>query len=167
MPVQALVPVLAQALMREQSSRAPAAGTARCTLRPAHAQATHSHSPLCPKSNSALVCSPVLLSITPHAQRDTHLSASLLFECPSLQGLRDKYENLFQAPQGGAMILFMWQDDMTGFAHFIDACLERVYTSAGPPVGYQVSDQPRGNDVFIPPLGSSCTATCEQFSTAL
>ena len=25
---------------------------------------------------------------------------------------------------------------------FIDACLERVYTSAGPPVGTQASDQP-------------------------
>ena len=26
--------------------------------------------------------------------------------------------------------------------HGIDACLERVYTSAGPPVGDQASDQP-------------------------
>ena len=42
------------------------------------------------------------------------------------------------------MILFMWQDDISGDAHFIDACLERVSTSAGPPVGdrwYQASDQ--------------------------
>ena len=29
-----------------------------------------------------------------------------------------------------------------GVAQFIDACLERVYTSAGPPVGNQASDQP-------------------------
>ena len=46
------------------------------------------------------------------------------------------------APQGDAMILFMWQDDIIGVARFIDACLERVYTSAGPPVGDQASDQP-------------------------
>ena len=30
------------------------------------------------------------------------------------------------------MILFMWQDDIIGVARFMDACLERVYTSAGP-----------------------------------
>ena len=33
------------------------------------------------------------------------------------------------------MILFMWQNDIIGVAHLIDACLGRVYTSAGPPVG--------------------------------
>ena len=32
------------------------------------------------------------------------------------------------------MILFMWQNDIIGGARFIDACLERVSTSAGPPV---------------------------------
>ena len=31
----------------------------------------------------------------------------LVSECPALQDLRDRYENLFQAPQGDAMILFM------------------------------------------------------------
>ena len=66
----------------------------------------------------------------------------LWFECPTLQDLLDRYENLFQAPQGHAMILFMWQDDIIGVARFIDACLERVYTSAGPPMGDQASDQP-------------------------
>ena len=66
----------------------------------------------------------------------------LLFECPALQDLRDRYENLFQAPQGDAMLLFMWQDDIIGVARFIDACLERMSTSAGPPVGDQASDQP-------------------------
>ena len=67
----------------------------------------------------------------------------LLFECPALQDLRDRYENLFQAPQGHAVILFMWQDDIIGgVARFIDACLERVSTSAGPPVRDQASDQP-------------------------
>ena len=40
------------------------------------------------------------------------------------------------------MILFLWQDDIIGVARFLDACLERVYTSAGPPVGDQASDQP-------------------------
>ena len=70
-----------------------------------------------------------------------------MFECPALQNLRDRYENLFQAPQGDAMInlmniLFIWQDDIIGVARFIDACLERVSTSAGPPVGDQASDEP-------------------------
>ena len=40
------------------------------------------------------------------------------------------------------MIFFMWQDDIMGVARFIAACLERVDTSAGPPVGDQASDQP-------------------------
>ena len=40
------------------------------------------------------------------------------------------------------MILFMWQDDIIGVARFVDACLERVSASAGPPVGDQASDQP-------------------------
>ena len=40
------------------------------------------------------------------------------------------------------MILFMWQDDMLGVAWFIDGCLGRVQTLAGPPVGDHVSDQP-------------------------
>ncbi len=66
----------------------------------------------------------------------------LVFECPASQDLRDRNKNLFQAPHGDAMILFMWQDDIIGVARFIDACLERVYTSAGPPVGDQASDQP-------------------------
>ena len=43
---------------------------------------------------------------------------------------------------GNAVILIMWPDDITGVARFIDACLERVYTSDGPPVGDQASDQP-------------------------
>ena len=33
--------------------------------------------------------------------------------------------------------LFMSQDDILGVARVIDACLERVYTSAGPPIGDQ------------------------------
>ena len=64
----------------------------------------------------------------------------LLVECPALQDLLDRYENLFQAPQNDAMILFMWQDDIIGVARFTDACLERVSTLAGPPMGDQASD---------------------------
>ena len=37
----------------------------------------------------------------------------------------------------------MWQADIIGVARFIEACLERVYTSAGPPRGGQASDQPQ------------------------
>ena len=46
----------------------------------------------------------------------------IVFECPALQTLRDRYENLFQAPQGDAMTLFMWQSDIIGVALFVDAC---------------------------------------------
>ena len=62
---------------------------------------------------------------------------NIVFECPVLQDMQDRYQNLFQAAQGEAMILFMWQDDNIGFARFIDVCLESlsVYASAGPPVG--------------------------------
>ena len=66
----------------------------------------------------------------------------LLFECPALQDLLNRYENLFQAPHGDAVILFMRQDDIIGVAWIIDASLERVYSSAGPLVGHQASDQP-------------------------
>ena len=38
-----------------------------------------------------------------------------------------------------AMILFVLQDDIIGV---VDACLERVYTSTGPSVRDQASDQP-------------------------
>ena len=52
------------------------------------------------------------------------------------------FKKLFQAPHGDVMIFFMRQDDIIGAARFIDACLERVHTSAGPPMGAQASDQP-------------------------
>ena len=32
-----------------------------------------------------------------------------VFECPALQGLRDRSKTLFKALLGDAMILFMWQ----------------------------------------------------------
>ena len=40
----------------------------------------------------------------------------IVCECPALQDLCDRYEILFQAPQGDAMILFMSQDDIIGVA---------------------------------------------------
>ena len=76
----------------------------------------------------------------PHCHRCAQTSTAS--KCPALQDLRGRFENLFQAPQGDAMILFMWQDDTIDVARFIGACLERVYTSAGPPAGDQASDQP-------------------------
>jgi hypothetical protein len=36
----------------------------------------------------------------------------------------------------------MRQDETIGVALFIDACLETVYTSAGPPLGDHALDQP-------------------------
>ena len=54
-----------------------------------------------------------------------------MFECPALQDLRDRYENLLQAPQGDAIVPFMWQDDSVGVARIFDECLERVSTSQG------------------------------------
>ena len=88
-----------------------------------------------------------------------------MFECPALQGMRDRYGNLFRAPQGDAMILFMWQDDIIGVARFIDACLERVYTSAGPPVGtrHLISPELAGKDVrffFFLHSGRLCGGVC-------
>ena len=49
------------------------------------------------------------------------------------------------------MILFMWQDDIIGVARFIDACLERVYTSATLPWGtrHLISPELAGKDVMI------------------
>ena len=41
-------------------------------------------------------------------------ACSLVFKCPALQDLRDRYENLLQGPQGNATLLFMWQDDIIG-----------------------------------------------------
>ena len=56
--------------------------------------------------------------------------------------MRETYENLLQAPEGDAMILFMWHDDINDVARYISGMLrDRVYTSAGPPVGDQASDQ--------------------------
>jgi hypothetical protein len=40
-----------------------------------------------------------------------------------MQHVRHEYADLFEGPQGTAMILLMWQDNLTGVARFIDACL--------------------------------------------
>ena len=100
---------------------------------------------------ACLACLPVLALEPAHTEKGAHCRLSAGAQGPQRSGLtsyqlryhlKDRYENLFQAPQGDAMILVMWQDDLLGVAWFIDACSERVYTSAGPPVGDQASDQP-------------------------
>ena len=64
--------------------------------------------------------------------------------------LRYKNKNLFHAPRGDAMILLLRQDDIISVSRFTNACLERVYTSAGPRMGDQASASPRlaGQDVM-------------------
>jgi hypothetical protein len=52
----------------------------------------------------------------------TKESLYIVLECPALQDLRERYEDLFQAPQGDAMMLFMWQDDIIGVAQSIEKC---------------------------------------------
>ena len=41
-------------------------------------------------------------------------------ECPALQVLRDKRPHLFEGTRAGAMVLFMWQDDMLGVVRLIE-----------------------------------------------
>lgn len=41
-----------------------------------------------------------------------------------MQHVRHEYADLFEGPQGTAMILLMWQDNLTGVARFFDACLD-------------------------------------------
>jgi hypothetical protein len=40
--------------------------------------------------------------------------------------LLDRHKTLFQAPQGAAMSLFVWLDDASGVACFMDACSQRA-----------------------------------------
>ena len=65
----------------------------------------------------------------------------LVFECPALQDLRDKRPHLFDGAQTNAMVLFMWQDDITGVVRFIDECLERSST-------HLISPEMAGKDVM-------------------
>ena len=66
------------------------------------------------------------------AQRVIGDEKHMVFECPTLQDLRDKRPHLFANRQAGAMVVFLWQDDTIGVVRFIDECLERIYTSDQP-----------------------------------
>ena len=54
----------------------------------------------------------------------------LVFECPALQSIRDKYPGLFGADIV-SMQQFMWQLDIVGIAHFVMDCFD--YLDAGSP----------------------------------
>ena len=47
-----------------------------------------------------------------------HDERHLVFECPAMQPVRDRYPALF-SPAQGTMQLFMWQQDIVGVAHYI------------------------------------------------
>ena len=47
----------------------------------------------------------------------------MVFECPALQGVRDKYAALF-VDGASAMQQFMWQQDVIGVAHFVQDCFD-------------------------------------------
>ena len=48
----------------------------------------------------------------------------LVFECPALQRIRDKYPGLFHVD---TMRLFMWQTDTIGVANFIRDCFAHMH----------------------------------------
>ena len=75
----------------------------------------------------------------------------LVFECPALQDFRDRYEKLFQAPQGHAMILIMWQDDIIGVAPYIDAGLKDCTHQLALPWGtrHLISPESAGKNVLF------------------
>ena len=52
-----------------------------------------------------------------------HDERHLVFECPAMQCVRDRYPALF-GPAKSTMVLFMWQHDIVGVAHFIKDCFE-------------------------------------------
>ena len=47
----------------------------------------------------------------------------MVFECPALQGVRDKYAALF-VDGASTMQQFMWQQDVIGVAHFVQNCFD-------------------------------------------
>ena len=47
----------------------------------------------------------------------------MVFECPALQRVRDKYATLF-VHATYTMQQFMWQADLGGVAHFIKDCFD-------------------------------------------
>ena len=70
----------------------------------------------------------------------------LVFECPHLQPIRDKYPSLFQCP---TMLQFFWQADLIGVTKFVSECLD-VMLGADSDDQSQTSDQPEvaGIDVI-------------------
>ena len=63
----------------------------------------------------------------------------VVFECPGLQDIRDRYQGLF-GEHATTVLQFMWQDDIRGVAMFIKECLGVYYGTD--PCGGQASDQP-------------------------
>ncbi len=63
----------------------------------------------------------------------------VVFECPGLHDIRDRYPGVF-GEHAATMLQFMWQDDIRGVAMFIKECLG-VYHGTDPDGG-QASDQP-------------------------
>ncbi len=65
------------------------------------------------------------------AQRHCHLcdmhalgdERHLVFECPGMQGIRDRYPSLFAVT---TMQHFMWQDDIVGVALFVRDCFDLI-----------------------------------------
>ena len=55
--------------------------------------------------------------------RALHDGRHLVFECPAMQCVRDRYPALF-SPAKNTMQLFMWQRDIVGVAHYIKDCFE-------------------------------------------
>ena len=47
----------------------------------------------------------------------------MVFECPALQSVRDKYAALF-VDGASTMQQFMWQQDVIGVAHFVQDCFD-------------------------------------------
>ena len=54
-----------------------------------------------------------------------HDERHLVFECPAMQPVRDRYPALF-SPAQGTMQLFMWQQDIVGVAHYIMDCFDAL-----------------------------------------
>ena len=52
-----------------------------------------------------------------------HDERHLVFECPAMQCVRDRYPALF-SPAKNTMQLFMWQRNIVGVAHFVQDCFE-------------------------------------------
>ena len=62
----------------------------------------------------------------------------VVFECPHLQPIRDRYGGLFSV---STMIQFLWQDDLVSVSKFLCECLD-VMLGADSDDQSQTSDQP-------------------------